>query len=192
MFRRLLNYFLNGLLLTIPVGLTLYLIYWAFTFLDDIIVWENKPPGIGLIILVVFITLVGMLGNSFIFKPISNWFKGILNRVPLLKTVYSSIKDLLTAFVGKKKKFDKPVLVNMGNGLEKVGFITDETLNHIKNSQDKVAVYFPFSFGVMGSLFIVNKQNVTILDENVSDIMKYIVSAGVADSKKEKEEELID
>lgn len=182
MFKRLLGYLLNGILIAIPIGVILYLIYKTFVFLDDLIPWDNKPPGVGLVILLVLLTGIGMLSSSFIFKPINGWFNHLIDRVPLLKTIYSAIKDLLSAFVGKKKKFNQPVLVTMGNGLEKIGFITDVAVSHLDNPEDKVAVYFPFSFGVMGSLFIVRKTNIVLLDRNVTDIMKYIVSAGVSEN----------
>jgi len=182
MIKRLLGYLLNGVLIAIPIGVILYLIYKTFVFLDDLIPWDNKPPGAGLVILVVLLTGIGILSSSFIFKPINTWFIRLIDRVPLLKTIYSAIKDLLSAFVGKKKKFNQPVLVTMGNGLEKIGFITDEAVSHLDYPADKVAVYFPFSFGVMGSLFIVRKDMIVLLDKNVTDIMKYIVSAGVSEN----------
>ncbi len=183
MFKKLLGYFLNGVLIAIPIGTILYLIYKTFVFLDDIIPWDNKPPGAGLVVLILLLTGIGILSSSFIFKPINKWFHRLIDKVPLIKTIYSAITDLLSAFVGKKKKFNQPVLVDMGNGLEKIGFVTDSSIAHLDYPHDKVAVYFPFSFGVMGSLFIVKKENIKILDKNVTDIMKYIVSAGVSENK---------
>lgn len=191
MFKKLLGYLLNGVLIITPVVAIIYLIYKVFVFLDDLIPWDNKPPGAGLLILIVMLTGIGVLSSSFIFRPINKQFQVLINKVPLLKTIYSAIKDLLSAFVGKKKKFNQPVLVNMGNGLEKIGFITDQTVAHLNNPIDKVAVYFPFSFGVMGSLFIVKKDKIELLDKNVTDIMKYIVSAGVSEEKSWEKDEKI-
>lgn len=203
MFKKIAGYFLKGILITIPIGVVLYLIYVTFISLDELIPWEklifwknitkeDKPAGVGILILLSVITGIGALSSSLIFNPISRWvnsgFHKVIDRVPLLKTVYSAIHDLLTAFVGNKKKFNKPVLVELANGLEKMGFITDETLSHLGNPSDKVAVYFPFSFGVMGSLFFIKKDKITLLDKNSTELMKYIVSAGVSEEKTAREE----
>jgi len=131
------------------------------------------------------------LGSTFVAQPIRNWFHNLIERIPLVKTLYSSITDLLSAFVGQKKRFNRPVLVKMSNetDLERIGFVTDEDLSLLDGSQDKVGVYFPHSYTYTGNLWIVPKSRLTAIDKNSSDVMKYIVSGGVADFEDDQDEQ---
>ena len=122
-------------------------------------------------------------------RPVIAYFKKLLDKAPLIKDVYTAITDLVSAFVGKKKRFSEPVLVKMGNGLEKLGFITNKDLKELGLNEDRIAVYFPFSYGVMGSLFIVSKENIVTVNAPSSVVMKFIVSGGVINIDKEKKEE---
>lgn len=188
--KQILNYFLKGLLYTLPITLVIYMLYQIFVFLDDLIPLGDKFPGAGVLLLLGIITLFGVLGSSLIAKPIKSWFNKILDRAPLLRTIYMAINDLLSAFVGQKKSFSKPVLVKMykGTDIEKLGFVTDEDLTELGDKSGKVAVYFPHSFNFSGNLYIVPRQNVTPVPRNASDIMKYIVSGGVADIHEREEQ----
>jgi len=105
-----------------------------------------------------------------------------LDRAPLIKTLYTSIGDLLSAFVGEKKRFNKPVLVKISadGGVEKLGFITEEDLSELGIAGDKIAVYLPHSYNFSGNLFIVSRDRVTPIDRNASEVMKFIVSGGVS------------
>ncbi len=105
-----------------------------------------------------------------------------MERAPLLKVIYSAINDLFSAFVGKEKKFNRPVLVlvNSISNLHKLGFLTEDDLSLI-DEKDKVAVYFPHSYNFSGELFIVPRENVKPIDLNPGEVMKFIVSAGVAE-----------
>ena len=131
-------------------------------------------------IIFIFLILVGVLGKTFIAQPLKLVFNRVIERIPLLNFIYSAFNDLFTAFVGKEKKFDQPVLVkvNLNSDLEKLGFITEENLQVI-NEMDKVAVYFPHSYNFSGELFIVPKKNIKPVDLKSSDVMKFIVSAGL-------------
>ncbi|PID71072.1 MAG: hypothetical protein CR985_01785 [Flavobacteriales bacterium] len=184
--KKLINYFLQGLLYIAPLGITAYIIYAVFTFLDGLLqellleFFDTKIPGLGVLTLIIFLIFVGFLGRTIIADPIRTVFSRLIERVPLLKFIYSAFNDLFSAFVGKEKKFNQPVLVkvNLNSNLEKLGFITEENLEllHLK---DKVAVYFPHSYNFSGELFIVPKKNITLLDINASEVMKFVVSAGV-------------
>jgi uncharacterized membrane protein len=108
----------------------------------------------------------------------------MMEKAPLIKVIYSSVKDLLSAFVGKERKFDKPVLVHLDKGgiLSRLGFITSENLDDL-GIKDRVSVYLPSSYGVLGELYIVPAERVTPLDINSADVMKFIVSGGVTKIK---------
>jgi uncharacterized membrane protein len=140
-------------------------------------------PGLGLIIILVFITIVGVLGSSFIFKPIIHYFELLINRAPLIKDLYSAVQDLMSAFVGGKKKFTEPVLVKMDNsGMQRIGFITQkEGVEEMGISKDQVVVYLPYSYGIMGTVIIVPKENIIPIDLPSTEVMKFIVSGGVTE-----------
>lgn len=179
--KKLLNYFINGLIFTVPIGLTIYIIYSVFSFIDNLLPF-SKFPGLGIILIITIITVLGFLGNRFITKPISIFIEKLLLKTPLIKIIYTSIKDLMSAFVGSEKKFTNPVLVKVNNisDLEKIGFLTQENLKDIGVEGKKVAVYFPHSYAFSGELFIVPTENVRSIDAKSADIMKFIVSGGVS------------
>jgi len=184
--KRLANYLLQGLLYIAPLSITAFIIYSVFTFLDGLSqklllqLFDINIPGLGFLSLLLFLLFVGFLGRTIIAKPLKLVFAKIIDSIPLLKFIYSAFNDLFSAFVGKEKKFNQPVLVkvNLSSDLEKLGFITEENLDILKE-KDKVAVYFPHSYNFSGELFIVPKSNIRALDVNSSDMMKFIVSAGL-------------
>ena len=185
--KKLINYLLQGLLYIAPLGITAYIIYATFTFTDSLSqkilanFFDFKIPGLGVLSLIIFLIFVGFLGRTIIARPLKNIFNRIINRIPFLNFIYNAFNDLFSAFVGKEKKFNQPVLVkvNLNSDLEKLGFITEENLDKL-HEKDKVAVYFPHSYNFSGELFIVPIVNIKALDINSSEVMKFIVSAGLA------------
>ncbi len=180
--KTLIKYFLQGLFYVVPIGVTVYLIIWLVVKIDGIIPLDI--PGLGLVVILMSITIVGFLGSHFFvsyLKPLDR----AVEKTPLIKLVYTSMKDMMSAFVGKKNQFKTPVLVKMGGGMEveRMGFITKDNLNDVGISSDKVAVYFPFSYGINGQVMIVPKKNVTRIRASSSDVMKFIVSGGVTSVK---------
>lgn len=176
---RLLSFFFQGLVLTAPLAVTVYVIYALFVKLDSIL--QLELPGLGILIIIAGITFLGFISSSFIIKPVFLIFEKLLNSLPLVKIIYSSLKDLISAFVGDKKKFDQAVLVVVNNqtNLQKIGFITQSDL-HTLGLEDKIAVYFPHSYNFSGDLFIVSKEFVTPLQLPSSQVMKFVVSGGVS------------
>ena len=122
-----------------------------------------------------------MIGQTIIARPFRFFFRRLLERVPLLKVIFSAFNDLFSAFVGKGRKLSRPVLVTVNpvTNLQKLGFLTEEDLSMLQET-DKVAVYFPHSYNFSGELFIVPQEQVRPLDLNPAEVMKFIVSAGVA------------
>jgi uncharacterized membrane protein len=182
--RRIVNYVLNGLLIAVPVAVTAYVIYKIFMFLDHLIPGERKYPGIGIGLLLIILIVLGWAGTKFINEPIRKRLDKLLDRIPLIKTVYKSMTDVLGAFVGSKKRFDRPVLVKLSAEMdvEVIGFITDEDLSDLGNfSKEKVAVYMPMSYSISGHLIIVPRKNITTIDKNAVDVMKYVISGGVVE-----------
>jgi len=137
---------------------------------------------LGLLTLLGVIILFGILASTVLARPFVNWGNRLLKSAPMIKTIYSAIKDLVTAFVGTQKKFDRPVLVKMYEKAEvqKLGFLTGTDLEDLGIGKDRVAVYLPHSYAFSGNLFIVPAENVTPIDAKPADVMKFIVSGGVA------------
>ena len=176
---KIIRYFFNGTLFIVPLVATAYFIVNAFQWLDTRL--DLPYPGVGFVIILSVITIFGYFTSNFAFKTFANWFDHGMNRIPLVKLIYSSVKDLLAAFVGDKKKFDRPVLVriNKENQLHRIGFITQHDLTEL-GLKDMVVVYFPQSYAVAGDHFVVPRENVEPLNISGSIAMKFIISGGVS------------
>jgi uncharacterized membrane protein len=175
---RLLNYFFKGLLISIPLAATFYMIMWLFGTIDNIIGKEHIP-GLGIVIIVSVILLIGWIGSSYLAKPFIDWFDEWMEKTPGVKFLYSSVKDITEAFVGEKKKFSEPVIVEMnGEGIYKIGFITRRDLTKI-GLPDHSGVYFPKSYGFMGDLYLISNSKIKPIQANSAQVFKMIVSGGV-------------
>jgi len=184
------RYFIRGLIFLVPTVATIYVIVQIFLYIDGIIPYEI--PGLGLLTLFGVITVFGILASTVLAQPFVNWGNQFLESAPLVKTLYSAIKDLLSAFVGQQKKFDQPVLVKLYEKAEvqKLGFLTSKDLSDLGMGEDLVAVYLPHSYAFSGNLFIVPAKNITPIKANSADIMKFIVSGGVARLNEAETDEL--
>lgn len=178
MIQRLIRYFFSGTLFIVPLVATIYFIFVSFRWLDGLI--ELPYPGLGLLIILAVITGFGYMTSGLAQKTLIHWFDQLVNRIPLVKIVYSSLKDLIGAFVGDQKKFDKPVLVriNKENNLHRIGFVVQQDLSGV-GLPEMVAVYFPQSYAVAGDHFLVHRENIFPLDVSGPAAMKFIVSGGI-------------
>ncbi len=173
---KLVNYFLRGLLIVLPFAVTFSIVRSIVVTLDDYV--NVGIPAVGFLIVVVSITFLGFIGSSLITKPLFSLMDDVLSKIPFVKIIYTSVKDFMEAFVGDKKKFNAPVLVEMSQGIFKPGFITQTDLTAL-NLPGMCAVYFPHSYAFSGNLFLVNNDKVKPFDGNSADVMKFIVSGGV-------------
>ena len=183
--RSVFNNFLRGLLLVFPIGATIYIIFaairWSNNVFNELIFnwWGIDIPGLGIVTVFFGIALIGYIFSRAFTKPVVTYFEQLLMKVPIIKIIYTSLKELTEAFVGDKKKFNKPVLVDLGAmEAKRIGFITQKDLSKLGIS-DMVAVYCPHSYNFSGNLFLVPSRNVSSLNLNSTDVMKYIVSGGV-------------
>jgi uncharacterized membrane protein len=179
---RIIRYFFSGTLFIVPLLATAYFIYISFTWLDARL---NLPyPGLGFLIVFSVITLIGYLSTNYIFKTMGSWFDRGMNRIPLVKIIYSTVKDLLGAVVGDKRKFNKPVLVrlNKENDLHQIGFVTQGDVGEL-GIHDMVVVYIPHSYAISGNHYFVPKENIRLLHISGPAAMKFIVSGGVSGFK---------
>jgi len=183
--RNLLNYFLRGLLFVFPVFATLYIfavmVAWANDLFNNLLFdWlQQDIPGLGLITALLLVVLLGFFVTRAFFRPFFRFFERLLERTPLIKIFYTALKDLTEAFVGDKKKFNRPVIVTFTEGVDRIGFITETNFEKL-NVENRVAVYCPHSYNFSGNLFLVEPSRIRELDINPADAMKFAVSAGVA------------
>ncbi len=179
------KYFFQGLLYIIPISVTIYVIWKIVTSIDaQVQPWlPFNAHGLGIIIVVVLTTLIGLIGNIFVTLPIVSYVEKIFIKAPLVRIIYTSVKDLVSSFVGKKKSFDKPVLVKLypESEIYRLGFLTDDSLQKFELGENMVSVYVPHSYAISGQLFIVEKSSLKIINVNSTGIMKYIVSGGVTE-----------
>lgn len=196
--RRLAGYFLNGVLIIVPIAVIGYIIYKVLVILSapvlallysqhELDVTGQKISLTGIVLLLLFLLLIGYLATRLINDPIKRRINTYVEKVPL----YKSITDIVNALVGSKKRFNRPVLVKLsaGQDIEVIGFITDEDLHELGDDlSGKIGVYIPMSFSFSGHLVVVPKMNVKVVDRNSVEVMKYIVSGGIVDIDKAPDE----
>lgn len=187
---RILRYFFQGLLILAPIGITAFTLYWGFITIDNLLPRDLIPTdhpmnllrykGVGFAIVLILIIFVGYLSSSFIVGRMIDMFDHLLERTPFIKYIYSSVKDVFDAFVGEKKKFDHPVLVNVyGVDVWEMGFITQKDVKSL-GLEGYLAVYVPHAYAITGKVFIVREDKVRPLTNiSAGEAMKFAVSGGV-------------
>lgn len=196
--RRLIQYFFQGVLIIAPIAVTIYVVLWLFNAVDGILPGIihyffpylikrtqdgelQKIPGLGFLVVVLLLILIGRISSSFLVSRIVEVLDTALERTPGVKYIYTSVKDLLEAFGGNRKKFDNPVLVHIDAQLVwRIGFITSEDAKHF-GLIDHVVVYVPQSYAISGIVYIVPKENIKFLHHiSGGEAMKFVISGGVS------------
>ena len=175
---RLLNYFFKGLIVIAPVFITVYVCYLIFTKIDS---WLGLSiPGVGFLITVALIIMVGFAAQTFLSRTMVGALDRVFERLPFARLLYSSTKDLLNAFVGEHRRFDKPVLVTLqaGGSAKAFGFLTQGTLGRF-GLGDHVAVYIPQSYGFAGNMLVFPAAQVQPIKADSPAVMAFILSGGV-------------
>jgi uncharacterized membrane protein len=176
--KRLLTYFFRGVVFLAPVLITVYICFVVFTTIDG---WLGLSlPGVGFVVSLALITLFGFLTSSFITRSLIARLDDVLERLPFVRLLYSSTRDLVNAFVGEKRRFDKPVLVRLfeNGNMHGLGFVTQEALDAL-GMGEYVSVYMPHSYAWSGQMWVFPATAVRRLDASSSDVMAFIVSGGV-------------
>ncbi len=171
--------FLEGLLILVPVVTTFSVAWLVVQAVDG---WLNIPiPGVGFFVTLGLITLTGRYASTVFVQKVLDMMERVLIKAPFVKLLYTSIKDLIEAFMGEKRRFDQPVLVSLapgGHG-EAVGFVTRTDLEFL-GLLGHVAVYFPQSYNFAGHVLVFPKDQVRPLEAESSEVMAFIVSGGVS------------
>ena len=181
--KKIINYFIKGLLIFVPIALTVFLLFWVFTSVDALFrnIMPLKIPGLWLLPIVIMITLIGFLASNFLGRKFFELIEKIFRGLPLVQLLYSALKDMIEAFAGEKKSFDKPVLASIspGSAAKVVGFVTRDSLETLGLS-GYVAVYVPQSYNFAGNVLLFPKASVQPLEIESSQAMAFIVSGGVS------------
>lgn len=182
-YQKIIQYFLQGLLILGPVSITIYFIYIIFDKIDSILRPAINIPGLGFIIIIAFIVIIGYLSSFFVMGRLLSVLDKILEKTPGIKLFYSFIKDFFEAFAGNKKKFTHNVLACVDdNDVWRVGFITQEDMSSF-GMENYVAVYLPMSYSVAGNVYIVRKERIRQLTTvGSAQSMKFAVSGGVTET----------
>ena len=193
---RLRNYFIAGIVVLVPIGITLYLTRFFISISSKLIPNELNPnsylpfaiPGLEILLAIIFITIIGSLSLSFIGKKILKIFNDILKRIPILRTIYSAIGQMTETLAPKKGSKKSVVLVEYPRkGSWAVGFATRENDSEIskKTNTNLVNVFVPTTPNpTSGFLLMFPKDEVIYLDMTFEEASKFIVSAGTSDLKK--------
>lgn len=175
--KQLLRYFAQGALIAVPIAMTLYVVFASVSAVDNVL--DFGIPGLGLVFTLGSITLLGFTASSVVGTRLVALTDAALGRLPLVKILYSAMKDLVSAFVGEKKSFNRPVRVELPGGLGSIlGFQTQDTVP-LAGLENHVAVYFPQSYNFAGNLLMIPASRVTPIEAKSSELMSFIISGGV-------------
>lgn len=181
--RKIIRFFIQGLIIIAPIAITAYALYWLFEKVDGILRPFVNIPGLGFVLIIVFVILVGWVSSNFLMGSAINFFDQWMERTPGIKFIYSSTKDFFEAFAGDKRKFNKAVLASVfAEDVWIVGFLTDEEMEKFEMGSDKVSVYVPQSYNFAGQLYILPRTRVRKIEQiTAGEAMKYAVTGGVVD-----------
>ncbi len=185
--KKIFRYFIQGIIILAPIGITLYALYWLFQKVDGILRPVVNIPGLGFVLIIIFVILVGWISSNFLMGSAISFFDQLMERTPGIKFIYSSTKDFFEAFAGDKRKFNRSVLANVfAADVWIVGFLTDEEMEKFELGADKVAVYVPQAYNFAGQLYILPRDKVRKIEKiTAGEAMKYAVTGGVVDFDEE-------
>jgi len=192
MFRWFGRVFFRGLLVVLPVLLTVYLTIWLIVSLESMIGRGIRlvlpegwyVPGMGMITGLVLIFLVGLLWGAAIFRKLWGWMEKLLDRLPVIKTLFGAFRDLTRYFSSEQRsQYDRVVLVDvMGNGMKLMGLVTRQSFDDLPDelgAEGKVMVYFPMSYQVGGYALLLDRDKLEPIDMGMEDAMRFLFTAGV-------------
>ena len=191
-YKKLLQYFLQGLLILAPVAITAYSIYFVvssidswipiFTYSDHLGIVHVRNYGVGFVLIIAVIIALGYFSSFFITNRVVSFLDKLLEKTPGIKYIYTTTRDFFEAFAGDKKKFTENVIANVDDtDVWRMGFITQNDMSDF-GLNDYVAVYIPMAYSVAGNVYIIPKARVRHIDNiSAAQTMKFAVSGGVTD-----------
>ncbi len=188
--KKIFQYFVQGVIVLAPIGVTVWAIYWLFDRVDNILRPYVNIPGLGFVIIMLFILLVGWISTKFFVGSLIDIFDHWMDKTPVIKFIYTSTKDFFEAFGGQKKKFNNPILANVfSEDVWVVGFLTDEELEKLDMGAEMVSIYIPQAYHWAGQLYVLPRHKIRKIDKlGPGETMKYAVTGGVVDLEEEQTE----
>jgi uncharacterized membrane protein len=176
--QRLIKGFFQGSLIVVPIGLTAAILWFVVGAIDGLL--PIPIPGAGVIVVLSFVTAVGLLAGNVVGRRLLNRLEDMMSRLPVVKLLYCSLRDLIGAFVGEKKSFDQPVMVEFipGSPVRMLGFVTCEEFDD-PQLKGLVSVYLPQSYNFAGNLIVAPRERVHPVDADGAQFMAFIMSGGV-------------
>ncbi|QYY42352.1 DUF502 domain-containing protein [Aneurinibacillus thermoaerophilus] len=187
--KQIIKWFLNGLLIVAPIGVTLYLLVYLFKLVDSlgkrILLSMNLPSitGLGITITLVLIVLIGCLSQLWLSRKLLAWTERLITRFPGLKTIYSMVKDTIESLIGEKRSFSQVVLITHEDGGKRIGFLTAENVTAFHLHTSYVAVYVPHALQISGELRLYPRDRIECIDTSVEEAMRFCLTAGVTAKK---------
>jgi uncharacterized membrane protein len=189
MFKTISKILLTGFITLLPIVLTIYLLYWLAVSSEQVLGSALRfllPdasyfPGLGMIAGLVVVFIVGLMMNAYMVRQMFALGEQALYRLPLIKTVYRAFRDFFDFFSPKKEQFGQVVAVSL-NGMELVGFITQENPHRLPESfrsPDSVLVYLPMSYMVGGYTVLIPRSELRPLKMSMEEAMRFVLTAGI-------------
>ena len=179
------SYFLRGLLVVLPVAITVGILSWILKGIGSYLYLDQLSIGVSLLYAVITlaaITVIGFFTKGVIAQQIMGFLEGIIEKAPGLNFIFGTTKDMTEAFMGEKKKFTKPVVVEISEGVYKIGFLTQEDMSTV-GLPHCCAVYLPYSYTLSGETTVVDKSRVRRIDKESGDVTKFVLSGGATNLK---------
>ncbi|MCP4331923.1 MAG: DUF502 domain-containing protein [Gammaproteobacteria bacterium] len=189
MFKSIGTTLLTGIITVLPIVLTLYLLYWLAVSSEQVmgraLQWALPKvvyfPGLGTIAGLIIVFLVGLLMKAVLVRQLFSFGESVVYRLPIIKSVYRAIRDLFDFFSPKKEQFGRVVTVTV-NGMEMIGFITQEDPQRLPESlrnPDSVLVYLPMSYMIGGFTLLIPKKDIKPCQMNMEEAMRFVLTAGI-------------
>lgn len=176
----------SGLMVTIPIGLTFYVLYLIYNTLNSLSVLIPLPqfPGSGILYIIVFIWLIGFISQWWVAKRGIALVEKLITKFPGVKTLYNMTKETVSSLAGEKRAFSQVILYREQDDVYRVGFLTTEDVHQFELGQEYIAVYFPHGLQVSGELRLLQRDRIVFVKTPVEDALQFCLSAGVASKKK--------
>lgn len=183
--RKISSLFLSGIAVILPIGVTLYALVWGFNFADNILsnwiiqIFGRRVPGLGIVAMVLFVLLVGLLTSNVFGTRLLKWLQVKISKIPVIKLIYNPVNKIVSDFSSKSSdSFQKVVLVDFPmTGSKSIGFITN---SHIAlDDENKVSVFVPtVPNPTNGHMIIVDEDDIDVLDMTIAEGINMVITMG--------------
>lgn len=190
--RTLRNIFLTGLAVVLPIVITVWFVWWVGTSFETLLGGLYKFlfssrfyfPGLGILLGLALTFSAGLMTKAWLFRSVFDGWDRLLNRIPLIKTIYGAVQDFMQFISGQNQsKFDRVVIVEFEQpAMKLMGFVTREDFEQFPNlaGEDEVAVYFPMSYQVGGYTLLLPRSRLQVVKMPAEDALRFVLTAGLS------------